>query len=236
MAESLERAERAQQLRGEIDAIRVTAASPRNEVEVVVDATGCLVDVVFRDAAIQLSGADLSRAVLAAASPTAAARAHPPVSAHGYSGSVSPEVLNSIFRHEYPELREVNAPRWATGADGFDNNCTRCVVATDYTLSGAPSSAMPSGAASPNDVTNALGGRWEAASSYDSIVARMESLGEGSRGVVLLDRGPGNVGHVFNVVFDRNGVVFLDGQTGSFATLEVPYHQLHFLETARGTP
>lgn len=153
-----------------------------------------------------------------------------------HSGSASSEVLNSIFRREYPDIREVNAPRWSTGAAGFDNNCTRCVVATDYTLSGAPSSAMPSGAASANDVTNALGGQWRPAASYDDIVGRMESLGEGARGVVLLDRGPGTVGHVFNVVFDRNGVVFLDGQTGSFATLEMPYHALYFLETAKGTP
>jgi hypothetical protein len=153
-----------------------------------------------------------------------------------HSGSGDPEMLETMVRQEYPGLLEVNAPRYEAGVAGFDHNCTRCVVATDYTLSGAPASAMPTNIGWADDVTNALGGQWTPASSYDDIVARMEALGEGARGVVLLNRGPGIEGHVFNVVFDRNGVVFLDGQTGRFATLEVPYYELAFLETARGTP
>jgi hypothetical protein len=153
-----------------------------------------------------------------------------------HSGSDTPEALDAIFRDQYPELLEVNAPRYEAGTAGFDHNCTRCVVATDYTLDGAPASAMPTDIGWANDVTDALGGEWTPANSYDDIVARMETLGEGSRGVVLLQRGPGIEGHVFNVVFDRNGVVFLDGQIGGFATLEMPYEALYFLETAGGAP
>lgn len=67
MAEALERAERAQQLKGRIDAIRVTQSSPGGEVEVVVDATGRLIDIVFANGARDLAPKDLSRAVLAAA-------------------------------------------------------------------------------------------------------------------------------------------------------------------------
>lgn len=93
---------------------------------------------------------------------------------------------------------------------------------------------MPSLAASANDVSHALGGRWEPAKSYDDIVGQMETMGEGARGVVLLDRGPGTIGHVFNVVHDENGVVFLDSQVGRFATLETPYSALFFLKTAGG--
>jgi DNA-binding protein YbaB len=66
MGEALERAERAQGLKTQIDAIRVTASSPGREVDVVVDATGRLIDIVFRDAAADLAPAALSRAVLAA--------------------------------------------------------------------------------------------------------------------------------------------------------------------------
>ena len=67
MAETLERAERAQGLKTQIDAIRVTASSPGREVDVVVDATGRLVDITFRDGAADLAPTALSRAVLAAA-------------------------------------------------------------------------------------------------------------------------------------------------------------------------
>jgi DNA-binding protein YbaB len=67
MAETLARAERAQQLKGAIDSIRVTTASPHREVEVVVDATGRLVDIVFSEGASDLPPRDLARLVLAAA-------------------------------------------------------------------------------------------------------------------------------------------------------------------------
>lgn len=67
MAETLERAERAQQLKGRIDAIRVTESSPGRDVQVVVDATGRLVDIVFAETATTLAPKELARVVLAAA-------------------------------------------------------------------------------------------------------------------------------------------------------------------------
>ena len=42
----------------------------------------------------------------------------------------------------------------------------------------------------------------------------------GRGGIVFASRGPGQVGHVFNAVVNKRGVVkFIDGQTGSAATL-----------------
>ena len=54
---------------------------------------------------------------------------------------------------------------------------------------------------------------------YQDIVTQMTAMPEGSRGVVYIAR-PNGSAHVFNVIHDRNGVVFLDAQTGSFARLE----------------
>lgn len=70
MAETLERAERAQALKGRIDALRGRSSSPDGEVEVEVDATGRLVGIRFAERARELSPAALERAVM-----TAAARA-----------------------------------------------------------------------------------------------------------------------------------------------------------------
>ncbi len=153
-----------------------------------------------------------------------------------HNGSAAPDVLDAVFKREYPELLDVNLPRYEAGMSGFDNNCTRCVVAADHTLSGAPSSAMPSLAASANDVSQALGGHWTSARSYDDIVGQMEALGEGARGVVLLDRGPGVIGHVFNVIFDKTVWYSWTVRLAGFATLETPYAGLLFLKTAGGTP
>jgi hypothetical protein len=149
-----------------------------------------------------------------------------------HANSADRSVLKSVFRREYGDLLEVNASRFAQDVTGFDNNCTRCVVAADATLSGAPSSAMPSGPRPPSDVATALEGKWRPVLGYDSIVSRMDALGEGARGVVLIDRGPNDVSHVFNVIHDKNGIVFLDAQNGSFAKLE-KFQRLFFLKSER---
>ncbi|OIH95281.1 toxin glutamine deamidase domain-containing protein [Curtobacterium sp. MCBA15_001] len=115
-------------------------------------------------------------------------------------------------------------------------NCTRCVIATEHVLDGKAVSAMPvfGQGADVGDVAAHFGktlNDFQHVRSYDSIVTRMESMGEGGRGIVFGVRsGPNAVGHVFNVVHDRNGIVFLDGQTGTFATLE-RFHQMFLLKT-----
>jgi hypothetical protein len=130
----------------------------------------------------------------------------------------------------------VNAERLARGVDGFSMNCTRCVIATEHVLDGKAVSAMPvfTRGASVADVAEHFGKSirdFQPVRSYDSIVARLESAGEGARGVVFGTRaGTNPVGHVFNVVHDRNGVVFLDGQSGTFAKLE-NFDQLFLLKT-----
>jgi|GEM_PF-686569 Uncharacterised BCR, YbaB family COG0718. len=66
LADTIARAEEAQQLKGRIAAVRGRATSPRGEVEVEVDATGRLLDITFDADVARLAPAELSRAVLAA--------------------------------------------------------------------------------------------------------------------------------------------------------------------------
>jgi hypothetical protein len=149
-----------------------------------------------------------------------------------HSGSADPAVLKSVFRRHYGDVLHVNAPRFATGVKGFNINCSRCVLATDSTLAGVPASAAPifDKVGTTRDIARVVGRRWRSATGYDDIVSGMLRSGVGSRGIVAVDRGAGQVGHVFNVVHDANGVVFIDGQVGRFATLE-SFHRLAFLPT-----
>ena len=69
------------------------------------------------------------------------------------------------------------------------------------------------------EVEHSLGGVFKQVSSYDQIVKEMRDAGEGARGVVDIIR-PTGTAHVFNVIHDGNGVVFLDSQVAQFAQLE----------------
>jgi len=69
---------------------------------------------------------------------------------------------------------------------------------------------------------------WQHNTSYDSIIDDMDKRGVGSRGVVYVSR-PDGTAHVFNVVHDRNGVVFLDGQTGKLGTLEKDVTEVRYM-------
>jgi filamentous hemagglutinin len=62
------------------------------------------------------------------------------------------------------------------------------------------------------------------------IAADLQNAGSGAQGIEFGSRGPGEVGHVFNVV-NQNGVIrFLDGQTGKPATLD-GFVNFRFLKT-----
>ncbi|KJL36526.1 hypothetical protein RR49_01536 [Microbacterium ginsengisoli] len=64
IADAQERAERAAELRRQIDAVRGVATSPRREVTVTVDAAGRLAAVELTDAASHLPSRDLGRLIV----------------------------------------------------------------------------------------------------------------------------------------------------------------------------
>lgn len=116
--------------------------------------------------------------------------------------------------HNYGETAGKANPglRAAARPGNHANNCTRCAVATDQRIAGAEVSAAPTqGPQVLGDIENFYGKSFSDVDSYDAVVKQLQSAGPGSRGILALTR-PRGVGHVFNVVHDGNGVVFLDGK------------------------
>lgn len=111
-------------------------------------------------------------------------------------------------------------------AAGRIDNCVNCVVATDATFAGRPASALPQfdpRGVPISEIPKALGveSSFTPAQSLDDIASVFGEFGPGARGVVFADRGPGQVGHVFNVVVNQRGAVrFWDGQSTTRPTLE----------------
>jgi hypothetical protein len=147
----------------------------------------------------------------------------------------------SLFKRLFPDLTDVNGPRFGNGPE-WRNNCQSCVVATDRTLAGASSSAVPVPARGfdwPASVTDTIGGGkpFVPVRNYDDITDQMTQAGDGARGVVWGQRfrqaGGRTIevpGHVFNVVNRGGRVYYVDGQTGTFATLE-NFSKLSLLRT-----
>jgi hypothetical protein len=94
-------------------------------------------------------------------------------------GSADPAVLKSVFRHEYSAVADVNAGNFARIVPGHSMNCTQCVIATDRTLAGTPSTAAPvyTNGASPRVVSQALGGLLKPVEDYGAIVLTMQTDG-----------------------------------------------------------
>lgn len=105
---------------------------------------------------------------------------------------------------------------------GYTHNCVNCALSTDMTLAGHPTSALPI-----NSITgvplSVLEKHYKANFKYmasvDDIIQKIISAGPGARGIVYGSYGPGQPGHVFNVINQNSIVRFLDGQTGTKADL-----------------
>ena len=144
-----------------------------------------------------------------------------------FAGSTDTATLSKLWNTTYSALDDVNKSRYLQDAligktlASFRYTCTRCVVATDHVLNGKLVQALPhpKPGALLTDVEHSLGGVFKQVSSYDQIVKEMRDAGEGARGVVDIIR-PTGTAHVFNVIHDGNGVVFLDSQVAQFAQLE----------------
>lgn len=135
---------------------------------------------------------------------------------------------DEVFGQRYGWLRRVNDEGAGTG-DGWLVNCVLTAIATHLTLAEpdqvfvAPpvDESLP-----PADVvTYANDGRTgeprvlAEVDSYGQIAEAVGAAGPGAHGFVVVAEPGGERGHVFNVVRDDDGVVFLDGQTGDAARL-----------------
>ncbi|MGW5579021.1 RHS repeat-associated core domain-containing protein [Micromonospora chokoriensis] len=129
---------------------------------------------------------------------------------------------------------EVGASLRDINPTGGKKNCVRCAIQTDKMLAGDSWSPAPSGGAFPTTEITAYSGRPFHRRSVDDIVKTMTAFGDGSRGIIVGGRGPGKIGHAFNVVNQRGVVRFLDGQSGTAANLNDGFVEFWITFTQKG--
>lgn len=136
--------------------------------------------------------------------------------------SVDPDTAQRYLAEEQPYLTETNRDRLLEGRPGYGQNCTHCVLTLDRQLDGLDVNATgrPALDGAWDVLLDGLpDGTWHNSQSYDNAIRSVNGASSGSRGVVYIAR-PNGTAHVFNVINTPDGVVFLDGQTGSLAILE----------------
>lgn len=128
---------------------------------------------------------------------------------------ISESTLKSI-NPGYPNVR------------GTQTNCTQCAFALDDTLSGKHTQAKPSGFTTMQDIINKYN-RWSLNMSNhptlppkEAIIQEMQNYGPGARGIITGQWNNGYPGHDWNVINYQGGIIFLDGQNGTFA----PFYQM----------
>ena len=151
-----------------------------------------------------------------------------------------------VVRSSYPWLSKINLHR-SRGGD-FVTNCMLAAIGTDLSLKEAildpeedPAlrayyQVPPSGFAPREHIRNLGKGEPVNVPGYAAITEAMTKAGRGARGIVIVGVQGMPIGHVFNVVHDENGVVFLDGQQGRQAVLPARFQSLEFLPTSDGFP
>ncbi|MBI3213531.1 MAG: ADP-ribosyltransferse [Mycobacterium sp.] len=136
---------------------------------------------------------------------------------HGHDDSGDSSDLNDEsllpFEGMAGSIRTVNP-------GGGDMNCVNCVITTDQMLDGVKLSAALDGPKPVGFLETYFDAKFSPVGGRSDIESAMVAAGAGSRGVVFASRGPGLVGHVFNVVNQGGEVRFLDGQPGTVASFD----------------
>jgi len=113
-------------------------------------------------------------------------------------------------------------------------NCVNCAIASEYTLRGAPASALPTTGPLPISlITKEFGGSFTPVSGPMEIGSILSRSGEGASGVVF---GQGtSMNHVWNVVNQGGNIRFLDGQIGGLGVQNFElFKKFQFLLTTPG--
>ncbi|MDN3355581.1 toxin glutamine deamidase domain-containing protein [Actinomadura sp. DC4] len=117
-------------------------------------------------------------------------------------------------QEHYPHLHELNPT-------GSNINCNQALIAVDYMLDGSRTIRVPPTVRSAYyglfRLKDKHQGRSVDVANYDDVIAAVSNV-SGSRGAVYVSF-PDDFAHVFNVVDTPDGVVFLDGQSGTLAEL-----------------
>ncbi|GAB2847483.1 hypothetical protein GCM10027176_58870 [Actinoallomurus bryophytorum] len=161
-------------------------------------------------------------------------------------GWAQPRLGRDVVQRDYPWLPKINPLSVKRG--DFLTNCLLAAIGVDLTLEEArldptedpgllPFYQVPPDARSPYEYLANMGkGDPVDVPGYQAIVEAVREAGPGSRGMVLVGKHGTDVDHIFNVVHDGNGIVFLDGQKGVQADLPASFRSLQFLPTSEDFP
>ncbi|MEV7551697.1 toxin glutamine deamidase domain-containing protein [Amycolatopsis sp. NPDC089917] len=158
---------------------------------------------------------------------------NPPSEPAIHAGSASPEQQAAYLADRHPGLGEVN-PHFNDPdalANGYRSNCTRTPGAYMDRMNGIDSTADPllmhemDSRGTLEHVEERFGGRFSDRADYDTVIREMRDMPTDHHAVVAvkyLDENGVERGHVAMVANTRDGVAFIDPQSGALMNLPQP--------------
>ncbi|MFI9449152.1 toxin glutamine deamidase domain-containing protein [Amycolatopsis sp. NPDC052450] len=158
---------------------------------------------------------------------------NPPSEPAIHAGSASPAQQAAYIADRHPRLGEVN-PRFNDPdalANGYRSNCTRTPGAYMDRLNGIDSTADPllvhemDSRGTLEHVEERFGGQFSDRADYDTVIREMRGMPTDHHAVVAvkyLDENGVERGHVAMVANTRDGVAFIDPQSGALMNLPHP--------------
>ncbi|MFD5089055.1 toxin glutamine deamidase domain-containing protein [Amycolatopsis thailandensis] len=158
---------------------------------------------------------------------------NPPSEPAIHAGSASPEQQAAYVADRHPRLGEVN-PHFNDPdalANGYRSNCTRTPGAYMDRMNGIDSTADPlhlhemDSRGTLEHVEERFGGQFSDRADYDTVIREMRDMPADHHAVVAvkyLDENGVERGHVAMVANTRDGVAFIDPQSGALMNLPHP--------------
>ncbi|WP_410661298.1 toxin glutamine deamidase domain-containing protein [Amycolatopsis sp. lyj-112] len=158
---------------------------------------------------------------------------NPPSEPAIHAGSASPEQQAAYVRDRHPRLGEVN-PHFNDPdalANGYHSNCTRTPGAYMDRMQGIDSTADPllvhemDSRGTLEHIEERFGSEFSDRADYDTVIREMRDMPTDHHAVVAvkyLDENGVERGHVAMVANTRDGVAFLDPQSGALMNLPQP--------------
>jgi uncharacterized protein YukE len=170
---------------------------------------------------------------------------NPPAEPAIHAGAATPEERAAYVRDRHPHLRDVNPGFHLPGAleNGYVSNCTRGPGAYWDRLHGGDATAEPiplhemGTRGTLEHIEGRFGETFSGQASYDDVIREVRERPVDHHAVVAVKYvGPDGVeyGHVAMVVHTRDGVAFLDPQSGDLMHLPHPPQDIRLLHV--GTP
>ncbi len=158
---------------------------------------------------------------------------NPPSEPAIHAGSASPEQQAAYVRERHPHLGEVNPHFNDPDAleNGYRSNCTRTPGAYMDRMNGIDSTADPllvhemDSRGTLEHVEERFGGQFSDRADYDTVIREMRDMPTDHHAVVAvkyLDENGVERGHIAMVANTRDGVAFIDPQSGALMNLPHP--------------